>query len=52
MHKPSITQSKAIPCILKDRSKNFMFQALNGSGKTLAFGVPAIMCVNPEIKGV
>jgi len=52
MHKPSIIQAKAIPMIMGDTSKNFLFQALNGSGKTLSFGVPAIMRVNPEIKGV
>jgi|TARA_B110001450_G_C17184034_1_gene304585 superfamily II DNA/RNA helicase len=38
--------------IMEDKSKNFLFQALNGSGKTLSFGIPAIMRVNPEIKGV
>jgi len=38
--------------IMDDRSKNFLFQALNGSGKTLSFGVPAIMRVDPEIKKV
>ena len=52
MHKPSVIQAKAIPMIMDDQSKNFLFQALNGSGKTLSFGVPAIMRVNPEIKGV
>ena len=51
-HKPSVIQAKAIPMIMDDQSKNFLFQALNGSGKTLSFGVPAIMRVNPEIKGV
>lgn len=29
-----------------------MFQAINGSGKTLAFGVPAIMKCDPEIKSI
>ena len=47
MHKPSIIQAHAIPKILGEPSKNFLFQALNGSGKTLSFGVPAIMRVDP-----
>jgi large subunit ribosomal protein L19e len=38
--------------LMEDKSKKFLFQALNGSGKTLSFGIPAIMRVNPEIKGV
>ena len=52
MYKPSIIQAKSIPMIMEKRDTNFLFQALNGSGKTLSFGVPAIMRVNPEIKGV
>lgn len=29
-----------------------MFQATNGSGKTLAFGIPSIMAVDPSIDGI
>lgn len=48
--KPSIIQAQAIPNIMKDdRKENFLFQAMNGSGKTGAFAVPALMTVDPTI---
>jgi ATP-dependent RNA helicase DDX19/DBP5 len=52
MNKPSIIQAHAIPRINDNDSDNFLFQASNGSGKTLAFGIPSIMKVDPSIKGV
>jgi ATP-dependent RNA helicase DDX6/DHH1 len=32
---------------MEDRGKHFMFQAINGSGKTLAFSIPSILTVDP-----
>ena len=52
MVKPSIIQAAAIPNIMNDPTTNFVFQALNGSGKTLAFGIPSIMKVKPEIANI
>ena len=52
MHKPSIIQAASIPKILECPGQNFLFQAINGSGKTLAFGIPAIMNVNPNLKAI
>ena len=52
MNKPSIIQSVSIPKILGDRTSDFLFQASNGSGKTLSFGIPAIMTVDPTIDAV
>ena len=52
MDKPSIIQAFAIPKILEEPTQSFLFQAKNGSGKTLAFGVPSIMRVDPEIKAI
>ena len=48
--KPSVIQSVAIPKIHGDPTKNYLFQSLNGSGKTGAFGIPAILRVDPEDK--
>ena len=49
--KPSIIQAASIPTVLGQndptlRDKNFMFQAINGSGKTGAFAVPSLMRVD------
>lgn len=52
MDKPSIIQAASYPKIMTNREEDFLFQAANGSGKTLAFGVPAIMSVDPEIDKV
>lgn len=52
MNKPSIIQAHAIPRINDQLGENFLFQASNGSGKTLAFGIPSIMRVDPNIEGV
>jgi superfamily II DNA/RNA helicase len=49
MDKPSIIQAAAIPKINGNKQENFLFQAINGSGKTLAFSIPAIMRVDPTI---
>jgi ATP-dependent RNA helicase DeaD len=48
--KPSIIQAQSIPLIVKEREQNFIFQSKNGSGKTGAFSVPAVMTVDPTIK--
>jgi len=37
---------------LNEPDQNYLFQALNGSGKTLAFGLPALMTVDPSIPKV
>ena len=47
--KPSIIQAQSIPLILGNRDQNFIFQSKNGSGKTGAFAVPAVMTVDPTI---
>lgn len=52
MDKPSKIQALAIPQILENREEDFLFQAANGSGKTLAFGIPAILTVDPEKQGI
>ena len=51
--RPSIIQSVSIPNVLEKPDTNFMFQAINGSGKTGAYGVPSLMKVdklNPKIQ--
>ena len=45
MTKPSIIQAAAVRRIC-DSQENFLFQAINGSGKTLSFGLPSIMKVD------
>lgn len=52
MNRPSIIQAHAIPRVNEQLSENFLFQASNGSGKTLAFGIPSIMRVDPSLEGV
>ena len=52
MDKPSQIQAASIKEIVPNKSSNFMFQASNGSGKTLAFGIPAIMAVDSSIDAV
>jgi superfamily II DNA/RNA helicase len=50
---PSIIQSQSVPLITENPANNYMFQAINGSGKTLSFGLPALMRVdatNPAIQ--
>ena len=49
MDKPSLIQSASYPQIMTRRNEDFLFQAANGSGKTLAFGLPALMTVDPTI---
>ena len=41
----------AIPKIISSE-EDFLFQASNGSGKTLSFGIPSIMKVDPSIDAV
>ena len=48
-HKPSIIQAVSLPHIMGEPDKNFLFQAINGSGKTGAFGVPSLMKVDTAI---
>ena len=47
--KPSIIQGASIPHVLGSRDTNFMFQAINGSGKTGAFAVPSLMRVDINV---
>ena len=49
-HKPSIIQAITQINLQLSPRENFLFQALNGSGKTLAFGLPALMAVVRENK--
>jgi len=49
MDVPAIIQAASIPKILEQPTQNFLFQAANGSGKTLSFSIPAIMRVDPSI---
>jgi superfamily II DNA/RNA helicase len=37
---------------MNESTTNFVFQALNGSGKTLAFGIPSIMKVDTNIENI
>lgn len=34
---------------MNEPNTNFVFQAINGSGKTLSFGIPCIMKVDVQI---
>ena len=48
--KPSIIQSKAINAIMNAQVKtNFIFQSSNGSGKTGAYMLPALMHIDTSI---
>ena len=47
--KPSIIQAHSIPLVKNNPSTNYAFQAMNGSGKTGAFVVPALMKVEPDV---
>ena len=49
--KPSIIQTKTIPAIMENGEirNNFIFQSSNGSGKTGAFVIPAIMTIDPNV---
>lgn len=46
--KPSIIQAVSIPEVLAAPTDNFLFQAMNGSGKTGAFAIPALMKVDTK----
>ena len=37
---------------MNEPTTNFIFQALNGSGKTLAFSLPSIMKVDPNVESI
>ena len=47
--KPSIIQAISLPHIMENATTNYLFQAINGSGKTGAFGVPALLKVDPTV---
>lgn len=50
---PSVIQNVAIKHIMLPENSNYLFQSLNGSGKTGAFAIPAIMktdASNPAIQ--
>ena len=49
---PSLIQAKAIPEIMNNRKQNFIFQAMNGSGKTGAYAVPAIMVIDRSVSEI
>lgn len=46
--KLSPIQEQAIPCLLK--GEDIIGQAQTGTGKTAAFGIPALQRVNPELR--
>lgn len=48
--RPSIIQSVSIPNVMDKPDTNFLFQAINGSGKTGAYGVPSLMKVDKSIQ--
>ena len=47
--KPSIIQGISIPLVNAEQNSNFLFQAINGCGKTGAFAVPSLMRVDPAV---
>jgi ATP-dependent RNA helicase DeaD len=47
---PSPIQAEAIPVALSGR--DVVGQSQTGSGKTMAFGIPALQCVNPDDRAV
>lgn len=47
--RPSIIQGVSIPKVMKDTSQNFLFQAINGSGKTGAFAIPSLLKIDTSI---
>ena len=47
--KPSKVQGGTIPHVMGNPDKNYLIQALNGSGKTGAFAVPSLMKVDTSI---
>lgn len=47
--KPSIIQAISLPHIMDFPDKNFLFQAINGSGKTGAFGVPSLLKIDVNV---
>ena len=49
---PSLIQAKAIPEIIKNRDQNFIFKAMNGSGKTGAYAIPAIMVMDRSVSEI
>lgn len=42
-------QAYAIPKIVEENESNSVFQSMNGSGKTGAFAIPAIMRVDTSL---
>lgn len=47
---PTPIQREAIPCVLEGR--DLIGQAQTGTGKTCAYGIPAIQMCAPEVRGV
>lgn len=42
----------SIPKVLAEPKTNFLFQAINGSGKTGSFVVPSLMKIDPNLTGI
>ncbi|WP_017258170.1 DEAD/DEAH box helicase [Pedobacter arcticus] len=49
---PTEIQQKAIPFLLQAEGKDFIGQAQTGTGKTVAFGLPILQQVNPDLKQI
>lgn len=49
---PTLVQAIAIPLLLDERKFSCIIQAKNGQGKTLAFAVPCLLRVQPEVKKI
>ncbi len=49
---PTPIQEKAIPLLIQESDIDFHGQAQTGTGKTLAFGLPLLHKVNPDIREV
>ena len=50
--RPSKIQNLAITKIKESPTDNFIFQSPNGSGKTGAFSIPAIMKIDPTNENI
>jgi ATP-dependent RNA helicase DeaD len=49
---PTEIQEKAIPSLIEKTESDFHGQAQTGTGKTLAFGIPLIERIDPEVKHI
>ena len=52
LKRPSKIQAYAVPAIISPPHKSLIAQSHNGSGKTFAFSIGALMRVDPEVKGL